>query len=37
MAVPDFQTLMIEYGVGVSEGETLKIKKLDEDYVSGEQ
>ena len=37
VAVPDFQTLMIEYGVGVSEGETLKIKKLDEDYVSGEQ
>ena len=24
--------LMTDYGVGVSEGETLKIKKLDEDY-----
>jgi restriction system protein len=24
--------LMIDYGVGVSEGETLKLKKLDEDY-----
>ena len=28
--------LMIDYGVGVSEGETLKLKKLDEDYFGEE-
>ncbi len=26
--------LMIDYGVGVSEGESLKLKRLDEDYFS---
>lgn len=28
--------LMIDYGVGVSDGETLKLKKLDEDYFGEE-
>jgi restriction system protein len=28
--------LMIDYGVGVSEGETLRLKKLDEDYFGEE-
>lgn len=28
--------LMIDYGVGVSEGEMLKLKNLDEDYFAEE-
>ena len=33
----ELAALMIDYGVGVSEGETLRLKRLDEDYFAEDQ